>query len=171
MQLPSGHPGALGAEGPRGRSHSSQSLVVPSRRLPGAGKPTLSRAWRAASRWPEGLSLCSPFPSDYCDFDNADRPFCDWSAPPDSQWLRERGERPGESPGPPEGDIARSKSFTVTPSLFRGGSAGPLSGQHPREAPRRAGAPRVGKGCPWIPCQGVSLLLLLPSSGAPASPG
>ncbi|KAK9398406.1 hypothetical protein NXF25_021767 [Crotalus adamanteus] len=44
----------------------------------------------------------------YCDFDNADRPFCDWSAPPDSQWLRERGQRPGESPGPPEGDIART---------------------------------------------------------------
>ncbi|XP_039180790.1 zonadhesin [Crotalus tigris] len=51
----------------------------------------------------------------YCDFDNADRPFCDWSAPPDSQWLRERGQRPGESPGPPEGDIAR-RDYYIYPA-------------------------------------------------------
>ncbi|KAM6453264.1 zonadhesin [Liasis olivaceus] len=49
-----------------------------------------------------------------CDFDSTDRPFCDWTQPQDSHgslWLRELGQKPGNSPGPPEGDIVRREYY------------------------------------------------------------
>ncbi|XP_063158998.1 zonadhesin [Candoia aspera] len=67
--------------------------------------------------------LAANYLSSSCDFDSTDRPFCNWTQPQDSHsslWLRDLGHKPGQSPGPPQGDIAR-REYYIHPGA--GGSA------------------------------------------------
>uniref|UniRef100_A0ABM5GQA3 Zonadhesin n=1 Tax=Pogona vitticeps TaxID=103695 RepID=A0ABM5GQA3_9SAUR len=48
-----------------------------------------------------------------CDFDDPERPFCDWTQPQDDggEWRREQGGKPGQSPGPPGGTPERREYY------------------------------------------------------------